>query len=144
MQHEMYIKKSLKIELIWLIVLNATFSNISAILWQPVLVVEEAGTSDNHTMYVLPTGPEEYWGCIIYIFYNRLNMRTHTCILQKPMPSRSWLCSNPIHVEVYSIQHYVIKFVKDCLKDSEGYRVVLIFFPNKLLNIKSNSVTFRF
>jgi hypothetical protein len=45
MQHEMYIKKSLKIELIWYIVLNATFSNISAtgILWQPVLVVEEAG-----------------------------------------------------------------------------------------------------
>ena len=43
MQHEMYIKKSLKIELTWFIVLNATFSNISAILWQPVLVVEEAG-----------------------------------------------------------------------------------------------------
>jgi hypothetical protein len=26
-------------------VLNATFSNISAILWRPVLVVEEAGFS---------------------------------------------------------------------------------------------------
>jgi hypothetical protein len=27
----------------WFLVFNATFSNISAISWQPVLVVEEAG-----------------------------------------------------------------------------------------------------
>ena len=40
-------------------------------------------------------------------------MRTHTCILQKPMQSRSWSSSDLVHVEVYSIQHYVIKFVKD-------------------------------
>ena len=32
--------------LIWFLVLNATFSNISAISWRPVLVVEEAG--ENH------------------------------------------------------------------------------------------------
>ena len=33
----------------WLIVFNATFSNISAISWQPVLVVEEAGgPAENH------------------------------------------------------------------------------------------------
>ena len=30
----------------WFIVFNATFSNISAISWRPVLVVEEAG--ENH------------------------------------------------------------------------------------------------
>ena len=30
----------------WFIVLNATFSNISAISWRPVLVVEEAGVSE--------------------------------------------------------------------------------------------------
>jgi hypothetical protein len=30
-------------DLIWFIVFNATFSNISAISWRPVLVVEEAG-----------------------------------------------------------------------------------------------------
>jgi hypothetical protein len=30
----------------WFLVLNATFSNISAISWRPVLVVEEAG--ENH------------------------------------------------------------------------------------------------
>jgi hypothetical protein len=29
-------------DLIWFIVFNATFSNISAIWWRPVLVVEEA------------------------------------------------------------------------------------------------------
>ena len=39
---------------------------------------------------------------------------------------------------------YIHCMIVTCLKDSEGYRVVLIFFPNKLLNIKSNSVTFRF
>ena len=32
--------------LIWFIVFNATFNNISAISWRPVLVVEEAG--ENH------------------------------------------------------------------------------------------------
>ena len=33
--------------------LNATFSNISAIAWRPVLVVEEAGVSgENHRPWV--------------------------------------------------------------------------------------------
>ena len=33
----------------WILVFNATFSNISAISWRPVLVVEEAGVpGDNH------------------------------------------------------------------------------------------------
>jgi hypothetical protein len=37
------------ISLIWFIVLNTTFSNISAISWRPVLVVEEAGVfRENH------------------------------------------------------------------------------------------------
>ena len=37
------------IDLIWFIVLNATFSNISAISWRQVLVVEEAGVpGENH------------------------------------------------------------------------------------------------
>jgi hypothetical protein len=36
-------------DLIWFIVFNATFSNISAISWRPVLVVEEAGVpGENH------------------------------------------------------------------------------------------------
>jgi hypothetical protein len=32
--------------LVWFLVFSATFSNISAISWRPVLVVEEAG--ENH------------------------------------------------------------------------------------------------
>ena len=39
------------VDLIWFIVFNTTFSNISAISWQPVLVVEEeeAGVpGENH------------------------------------------------------------------------------------------------
>ena len=34
------------LNLIWFVVFNATFSNISAISWRPVLVVEEA--RENH------------------------------------------------------------------------------------------------
>ena len=36
-----------------ILVFNATFSNISTILWQPVLVVEEAG---------VPGGNHRPWG----------------------------------------------------------------------------------
>ena len=39
----------IRFDLIWLSVLNVTFSNISAISWRPVLVVEEAGVpGENH------------------------------------------------------------------------------------------------
>jgi hypothetical protein len=42
-----YIIKSLIND--WFIVFNVTFSNISAISWRPVLVVEEAGVpGENH------------------------------------------------------------------------------------------------
>jgi hypothetical protein len=42
------------LDLIWFLVFNATFSNISAISWRPVLVVEEAGVSgENHRGLVL-------------------------------------------------------------------------------------------
>jgi hypothetical protein len=38
-----------RFELILILVFNATFSNISAISWRPVLVVEEAGVpGENH------------------------------------------------------------------------------------------------
>jgi hypothetical protein len=34
---------------IWILVFNTTFSNISAISWRPILVVEEAGVPrENH------------------------------------------------------------------------------------------------
>jgi hypothetical protein len=41
-----FVFKHKKDWLIWFIVFNATFSNISAISWRPALVVEEAG--ENH------------------------------------------------------------------------------------------------
>jgi hypothetical protein len=40
----------------WLLVLNATFSNISAISWRPVLVVEEAGVPERTTDHGQVTG----------------------------------------------------------------------------------------
>ena len=41
------------IDLIWFLVLNGTFSNISAISWWPVLLVEEAGVpGENHRPWV--------------------------------------------------------------------------------------------
>jgi hypothetical protein len=43
-----YLKRINTFDLIF-VVLNATFSNISAISWRPVLVVEEAGVpGENH------------------------------------------------------------------------------------------------
>ena len=47
--HDWTNHRLLKIDLIRLLVFNATFSNISAISWRPVLVVEEAGVpGENH------------------------------------------------------------------------------------------------
>ena len=47
-KNEFQTKANLIFDLV-LIVLNATFSNISAISWRPVLVVEEAGArGENH------------------------------------------------------------------------------------------------
>jgi hypothetical protein len=34
---------------------NATFSNISAISWRPVLVVEEAGVPEENKRYIIIT-----------------------------------------------------------------------------------------
>ena len=50
------IPKHNKFDLIWFIVLNATFSNISAISWQPVLVVEEAEYPKRTTDHGQATG----------------------------------------------------------------------------------------
>jgi hypothetical protein len=55
------------------LVLNATFSNISAISWRPVLVVEEAGVSGvNHRPWA-----SNYWileHCGIYSFFILLSV----------------------------------------------------------------------
>jgi hypothetical protein len=47
------------------VVFNATFSNISAISWRPVLVVEEAGVSgENHRIDISPTSPFHQYNTI--------------------------------------------------------------------------------
>jgi hypothetical protein len=47
---------SLRIKDLILIVLNATFSNISAISWRPVVVVEEAGVPGKNHRHGQATG----------------------------------------------------------------------------------------
>ena len=46
---KLFMPKSDLIDVIWFIVLNATFSNISTISWRPILVVEKARVpGENH------------------------------------------------------------------------------------------------
>jgi hypothetical protein len=47
--------------------------------------------------------------------------------------------SNPAHVNVYSIQHYVIKFVSD-LRQVGGFLRVLQFLPPIKLNVVESGV----
>jgi len=65
--------------LVWFLVFDATFSNISAISWRPVLVVEEAGVpGENHGQ---ATGK---------LYHLRLRVECTLCVIYKvgrePMP----------------------------------------------------------
>jgi len=51
------------------------------------------------------------------------------------------MSSNPVHGEVYSIQHYVIKFVSD-LRQVGGFLRVLRFLPQYNWNIVKSGVTY--
>jgi hypothetical protein len=54
-----------------ILVLNVTFSNISAISWRPALVVEEAGVSgENHLEDILFL---LYYLCLSLVFHSFLN-----------------------------------------------------------------------
>ena len=61
-----------------------------------------------------------------------LNSSLSTFVLQLPVQSvpitTKVVSSNPVHDEVYSIQHYVIKFVSD-LRQVGGFLQVLLFPP---------------
>ena len=48
--------KTTLLGLVWFLVFNTTFSNISAISWRPVLVVEEAGVPGENTDHGQVTG----------------------------------------------------------------------------------------
>ena len=56
---------------------------------------------------------------------------TTTCAFSQPITSKV-VSSNPIHGDVYSIQHYVIKFVSD-LRQVDSFLWVLQFPPIKLI-----------
>ena len=65
----------------WCLVFNATFSNISAISWRPILVMEEAGvTEENHRSWA------SNWSTLslaaasrVHLFCNlQSRVRTHT------------------------------------------------------------------
>ena len=62
---------------------------------------------------------------------------TYQINLQLPMQSVSIIteviCSNPVHGEVYSIQHYVIKFVSDLWQDGGFLQGTRWFSTNKTL-----------
>jgi hypothetical protein len=52
---------------------------------------------------------------------------TITCAITKVVSS------NPVHDEVYSIQHYVIKFVSDFRQVDVFFKGTLIFSTNKTI-----------
>jgi hypothetical protein len=92
-----------------LMVFNATFNNISVISWQSVLLVEE--TIHYTCAIFILQGPSSSWLYGSFIYNYLCNQ-----------------CPNPVHGEVYLIQHYVINFVSD-LQHVDGFLQVLWFPP---------------
>jgi hypothetical protein len=123
-----------------LMMFNATFNNISVISWLSVLFVEETGErGESHwpvashwqtlSHNVVSSTPRHEQG------FELTTMTTyalqHLFVLLKICPfderighDRNYICTQclstltlwvriPVHGEVYSIQHYVIKFVSD-------------------------------
>jgi hypothetical protein len=85
-------------------VFNATFNNSSVISWRSVLLVEETG------------------GSLVVGF-------TTTSAVSITIKIVSW---NPVHGEVYSIQHYVMNFASDLLQVGGFLRVLRFPPPIKL------------
>jgi hypothetical protein len=61
MSFKRFESKPLVNDLVWFIVFNATFSNISAISWRPGLVVEEARIPGDTTDHGQATGKLYHW-----------------------------------------------------------------------------------
>ena len=60
---------------------------------------------------------------VVIVWYLDLQLHVHSVPITTKVVS-----SNPVHGEVYSIQHYVIKFVSD-LRQVGGFLRVLRFPP---------------
>ena len=117
-------------------VFNTTFSNISVISWRSVLLVEETGVpGENHQ----PTSSHwQTWSHNVVWSKPLLSgIKTHNVSgdrpwldLQLPMQSvpitTKVVSLNPAHGKLYSIQHYVIKFVSH-LRQVDGILWVLRF-----------------
>ena len=105
------------------IVFNSTFNNISAISWQTVLVEEIGVPRENHR----PRRPRLFslkmnTKCICQMAFHergrlfRYRMVVFHLRLQWVLITTTVVSSNPGHGQVYSKQHYVIKFVSDLRK----------------------------
>ena len=99
---------------------------------------------DTHNTHSL-TFPARYryfyktWGVVVIVWYFGLLVRS-VSITTKVMSS------NPVQGEVYSMQHYVIKFVSD-LRHVDGFLRVIPFPPpikliaEILLKVALNTIT---
>jgi hypothetical protein len=64
-----------------------------------------------------------------FVLYYKHTFKYWICNYIQPVPIATYVVSsNPVHGEVYSIQHYVIKFV-NTLRQVGGFLQVLLFPP---------------
>ena len=105
-------------DLILFLVLNATFSNISAILWWPVLVVVEAGENPDHGQAII------YW-CFrpIIVLFVCLSHHIHSLCtaLLKPNTNRFILFQDKINCYILDSNGYILY----ANTDSENVSMVL-------------------
>jgi hypothetical protein len=138
------------------VVVNATFNNILVMSWRSVLLVEESGVpGENHWPV---TSHSQTWShnavsstctCRFNILVCRdrmvhcswiYNYNLHVPI-QSVLITTKIVSSNPVHGEVYSIQHYVIKFVSDLWQVSGFLQVLRIPPPENHWPVTSHSQT---
>jgi hypothetical protein len=106
-------------------VFNAIFNNISCtcISWQPVLLVGNQSTQRkplcNYCMY-----------CHVHTWMYPMVLPIICFKSYKNISPLTLMSSNPVHGDVYSIQHYLLKFVSD-LRQVGGF----LQFPPLIGNI---------
>jgi len=124
--------------LVLFMVFNATFNNISVIFWQSVLLVEETRLlGENHWpvashWQTLSDNVVSSTPCHIVVRYSvLLNVIEFVSAVQSVPITTNVVSLNPAHGEVYSIQHYVIKFVSDLRQVGGFLWLLLVYSTNK-------------